>query len=152
MSDSSLKYIVDDNGEKISVIMPVKQYLQLLEDIHDLAIVADARVDNREELIRILISKGYIQEKNPTDADLILAAYDCWKESCPEYIIGDFAFAIWDQSFRRLFAARDRKGWRTLHYRFQHSCFQWATEASQILEDPAFPIQINELYSDQLEP
>ncbi|MHA1450289.1 MAG: hypothetical protein ACTSP4_12805 [Candidatus Hodarchaeales archaeon] len=43
MSKSSLKYIVDDNGEKISVILPVKEYLLLLEDIHDLAVVAERR-------------------------------------------------------------------------------------------------------------
>jgi len=34
-------YIVDANGTKTAVILSIAQYEQLLEDLHDLAIVAD---------------------------------------------------------------------------------------------------------------
>ncbi len=37
------KYIVDSNGTKTAVILTLKQYEQLLEDLHDLAIVAERR-------------------------------------------------------------------------------------------------------------
>jgi asparagine synthase (glutamine-hydrolysing) len=46
-----------------------------------LVLTADARVDNRDELMRTLTGKGYIQYKSPTDADLTLAAYQCWGEA-----------------------------------------------------------------------
>jgi asparagine synthase (glutamine-hydrolysing) len=79
-------------------------------------LAADARVDNRQELIHDLGARGYVQEKDPTDADLILAAYQCWGAECPARIIGDFAFVIWDAAQRRLFCARDAIGIRPLHY------------------------------------
>jgi len=88
----------------------------LLNARKDAILVADARVDNRDELIRTLTAKGHLQEKDPTDADLILAAYECWGEECPKQIIGDFAFAVWDTRQRKLFCARDPVGVRLLHY------------------------------------
>ena len=37
------KYIVDDKGRKSAIIVPIEKYEELLEDIHDLAIVAERR-------------------------------------------------------------------------------------------------------------
>ena len=60
-----------------------------------LTLVADARIDNRDELIRALAGEGL--PADPTDADLILAAYRRWREACPERLLGDFVFAVWDK-------------------------------------------------------
>lgn len=37
------RYVVDKNGKRTDVILPVKKFTELLEDIHDLAIVAERR-------------------------------------------------------------------------------------------------------------
>ena len=74
--------------------------------------MADARIDNREELIRALAGEGL--PPNPTDADLILAAYRRWREACPERLLGDFVFAVWDAADQKLFLARDALGGRSL--------------------------------------
>lgn len=37
------QYIVDANGTKRAVILSIEQYEQMLEDIHDLAIIAERR-------------------------------------------------------------------------------------------------------------
>ncbi|WP_448570334.1 hypothetical protein [Trichothermofontia sp.] len=37
------QYIVTPDGTKTAVILPIEQYEQLLEDLHDLAIVAERR-------------------------------------------------------------------------------------------------------------
>ena len=37
------QYIIDSSGKKTAIILPMKQYKQLLEDLHDLAIVAERR-------------------------------------------------------------------------------------------------------------
>ncbi|MFH1678153.1 MAG: hypothetical protein ABH914_00830 [Candidatus Omnitrophota bacterium] len=37
------RYVVDQNGEKTDVILSVEKFTELLEDIHDLAIVAERR-------------------------------------------------------------------------------------------------------------
>jgi PHD/YefM family antitoxin component YafN of YafNO toxin-antitoxin module len=43
--NSSLKeqYVVDADGNKTAVILSIEQYEQIMEDLHDLAIVADRR-------------------------------------------------------------------------------------------------------------
>lgn len=37
------QYIVDEKGQKTAVILPVEEYDELLEDIHDLAVIAERR-------------------------------------------------------------------------------------------------------------
>ena len=39
------QFVVDNDGNKTGVILPVEQYNHLLEDLHDLAIVAERRVN-----------------------------------------------------------------------------------------------------------
>ena len=79
-------------------------------------ITADARIDNRDELIPLLTAKGHLTKKIPTDAEVTLAAYQCWGEHCARHLVGDFAIAIWDAPARRLFMARDVIGLRQLYY------------------------------------
>lgn len=78
-----------------------------------LVITADARIDNRAELIEALKLKG---EQDLPDAELILAAYQEWGDECPERLIGAFAFTIWDARANRLFCARDHIGIRPFYY------------------------------------
>jgi PHD/YefM family antitoxin component YafN of YafNO toxin-antitoxin module len=37
------QYIVDGNGDKTAVVIPVREYEKLLEDLHDLAKIAERR-------------------------------------------------------------------------------------------------------------
>ena len=37
------KYIVDEKGKKKAVVIPINEYRELLEDLHDLAVVAERR-------------------------------------------------------------------------------------------------------------
>jgi asparagine synthase (glutamine-hydrolysing) len=45
-----------------------------------------------------------------------LAAYLRWSHEAPRKLVGDFAFAIWDDRRRMLYAARDHLGIRPLYY------------------------------------
>jgi len=37
------RYIVDENGQKTAVVIPINEYEELLEDLHDLAVIAERR-------------------------------------------------------------------------------------------------------------
>jgi len=37
------QYVVDKNGNKVAVILPLTEYQHLKEDLHDLAMVAERR-------------------------------------------------------------------------------------------------------------
>ncbi len=82
-------------------------------------IAADARIDARAELIEKLRTKkdaaNAVSLSTP-DAELILRAYDSWGDACVEHLLGDFSFAIWDASNRRLFCARDHFGVKLLYH------------------------------------
>ena len=82
-------------------------------------IVADARVDAREEVVAKLNSRLASQQKvslATPDAELILHAYGAWGESCLDHLLGDFSFAIWDAPNRKLFCARDQIGVKPFYY------------------------------------
>jgi asparagine synthase (glutamine-hydrolysing) len=122
------------------IITPESQREQQpLTDGH-ITLVADARVDNRDDLIRALDLTGH----DPTDADLIAAAYHHWGVDCPQHIIGDFAFAIWDSRERRLLLARDPMSMRALYYRLEPDRLLFATEVKQIIALPGVPVKIHE--------
>ncbi|MCP4381302.1 MAG: hypothetical protein GY798_07770 [Hyphomicrobiales bacterium] len=113
-------------------------------------LVADARIDNREDLIAALgkpetASNEGAQASFPlTDAELVLAAYEQWGPDCVTHLIGDFAFAIWDGQLRRLFAARDAMAMRAFYYRIEPRRLLFASEVSQLLADPSVPARIFE--------
>jgi asparagine synthase (glutamine-hydrolysing) len=50
------------------------------------------------------------------DSSLILLAFERWEEDCPKKLLGDFAFAIWNQRDRTLFCARDPFGCKPFFY------------------------------------
>jgi len=107
-----------------------------------LVLVADARIDNRSALQSNV--RRQLRTDSPTDADLILAAYRRWGPDCPEHLIGDFAFAIWDQNEQRLFAARDPMGMRPFHYRIEEERVLFGNDVRQLLAATNVPARVSE--------
>lgn len=110
----------------------------------ELAITADARIDNRRDLIKILGLEAYPAERI-ADSQLILAAYERWGEYCPDKLIGDFAFAIWDNRKQRVFCARDPMGIKPFYYYCSNQFFCFASEIKALLCLPDVPRYLNEL-------
>lgn len=107
-------------------------------------VLADLRLDNRQELIDRLTHDGGLVRESPGDAELLLAAYLRWEEECPRHLLGDFAFAIWDPRRRRLVAACDPVGVKTLHYARVGPLLCLASEARQVLQHPGVPCRLDE--------
>jgi asparagine synthase (glutamine-hydrolysing) len=102
-------------------------------------IVADARIDNRAELLEKLCLP-----ETATDSRIILNAYRNWNERCPEELLGDFAFAIWDERVGRVFCARDHMGVRPFYYYCSGEVFAFASEIKALLQLPEVPRVLNE--------
>jgi len=108
----------------------------------NLAITADARIDNRGELIHACgLSRPY---REVTDSELILAAYQRWGRACVETLLGDFAFAIWDGSKRELFCARDPFGIRPFFYHSDGHRFAFASHIKALFALPEVSSSWNE--------
>ena len=79
-------------------------------------IVADARLDAREELLDELRRAERNVSSDAPECDLILHAYAAWGTTCVDRLRGDFSFALWDASRKRLFCARDQFGIKPFYY------------------------------------
>lgn len=100
-------------------------------------IAFDGRLDNRRELLEQL---GGLPG---TDAELVLRAYEQWGEDCPAHLLGDFAFALWDDRRQHLFCARDYLGVRPFHYYVDETLFLFSSEIRPLLEAPEVPHRPN---------
>ncbi|MBE9005841.1 lasso peptide isopeptide bond-forming cyclase [Fortiea sp. LEGE XX443] len=118
--------------------------LPLVSSTGNLVITADARIDNRDELISALQLNDQASAKI-TDSQLILSAYEKWGEQCPEKLLGDFAFVIWDKYQQILFCARDIMGVRPFYYYHSSQIFVFASEIKGLLCLPEVPRRLNEL-------
>ena len=90
-------------------------------------IVHNGEIYNYLELKEELIKKGY-SFCSQTDTEVIVAAYDYWQDECVDYFDGMFAFAIWDEKEKELFAARDRFGEKPFFYYFDGKQLLFASE------------------------
>ncbi|MEO8769916.1 MAG: asparagine synthase (glutamine-hydrolyzing) [Ferruginibacter sp.] len=91
------------------------------------SIVYNGEIYNYIELRKELKKAGYHFVSN-SDTEVILAAYDCYKEKCVLYFEGMFAFSIWDESEQTLFAARDRFGEKPFYYYSEKNIFIFGSE------------------------
>jgi asparagine synthase (glutamine-hydrolysing) len=110
-----------------------------------LTITADARIDNRDELYAKLGIPA-AERLNIPDSLLILKTYEKFEESCPEHLIGDFAFAIWDERKQKLFCARDHMGVKPFFYYADDHFFAFASEKKGIMAIPGTNLAINKQF------
>jgi asparagine synthase (glutamine-hydrolysing) len=96
-------------------------------------IVADARIDNRDELIRALGPQQRRELRTAADVELILNAYLLWGEAAFQRLVGDFAFLIWDRRTRKIVSVRDPLGIRRLYYHETPKRVVFATEIRALL-------------------
>ncbi len=109
-----------------------------------IVLTADARLDNRDELITALRINGR-PHGEITDSELILNAYERWGERCPDKLLGDFAFAVWDGRTQTLFCARDHLGVRPFYYYRSGQMFVFGSEIKALLCLPEVPRRLNEV-------
>ena len=111
-------------------------------------LVADVRLDGREDLAhRLGLGREAVasSKQGPTDADLLMQAYLKWGATAPEYLDGDYTFAVWDPRDRTMFAARDPFGTRTFYYHHvPGELVAFASEAKALLALPEVPDHIHE--------
>jgi len=116
----------------------------LVRTASGIVLVADARIDNRAELLRALDPIPN-EQSVVTDADLIAAAYERWGLDCAESLIGDFAFALWDPAEQRLFCVRDGVGTRPFFYaHLPDRIFAFASELKALFSLSVVPKTVNE--------
>lgn len=109
----------------------------------DLVISADARLDNRQELLSALNVPSAEGVTLP-DSILILSAYRQWGQDCVGRLIGAFAFVLWDGRQQLLLCGRDHMGFKPFYYYEDARCFVFASDIEGVLAHPEVPQRMNE--------
>ena len=79
------------------------------------------------------------------DTESILDAYETWGEDCVNHLIGDFAFAIWDDRKKRFFCARDHFGVKPFFYTFIDNEFTFSSSLNELRLNPKVSNTLNEI-------
>jgi len=121
----------------------IEEQLPFYDYDRQLAITADAIIDNRDELFDKLGIHPEERKLMP-DSKLILLAYSKWEDEVVKHLIGDFAFIIWDERNQKLFGARDFVGARSLYFYHNKQSFAFCTVMEPLLKLPYVKKQLNE--------
>ena len=108
-----------------------------------LVVTASVRLDARDELCDALglpsAAKGAL-----SDSGLILRAWRRWGPACPEHLLGDYAFAVWDVRRETLFCARDHIGAKPFYFARTPGGFAFASEIGAALAAPEVDSRLDE--------
>lgn len=98
-----------------------------------LSIVFNGEIYNFKELREELKNEGY-KFISDCDTEVILKAYDFWKEECLNKFNGMWAFCIFNSKTNEFFLSRDRFGKKPLYYYLENNKFIFSSEIKSILK------------------
>jgi len=101
----------------------------------DFTLAYNGEVYNHAELRRELVLRGH-RFYTSCDTEVVLHAFMEWDTGCIEKLRGMFAFAVWQNSRRRLVLARDRVGIKPLYYAQKGSDIYFGSELKSVLCHP----------------
>ena len=139
-------FFVDENVglamRRLSIIDVKTGHQPLANETKDVWIVFNGEIYNHRQLRTKLEAKGH-RYRTQSDTETVVHLYEEFGRDCVKHLRGMFAFVIWDQRDRTLFAARDRLGIKPFYYRWDGTTFVFASEIKSILAYPAVRAEFN---------
>lgn len=108
------------------------QSKQKIYDDEKYTLIYDGKLYNAKELKEELYLQGY-RFHTQNDEEIIINAYDFWKNDCVNHLDGAWSFALINKSANKLFCSRDRIGEKTLYYYQNEKHFLIASEIKALL-------------------
>ncbi len=108
----------------------------------DLGLVFNGEIYNYKALREKLEKSGHVFASH-SDSETVLHAYEEYGTNVTDHLRGMFAFSIWDEKKKQLFAARDFFGIKPFYYAVINGCFVFASEIKSILEFPGCKREVN---------
>lgn len=88
-----------------------------------------------QSLKKELQTQGYTFSSY-SDTEVLLTSYIHWKEECVKRLNGIFAFAVYNETTKELFLARDHLGVKPLFFSLKNGNFLFASEIKALLRHP----------------
>lgn len=118
---------------RLSIIDLSPQGAQPMECLGRYRIIHNGEIYNYIELRKELEVLGF-RFRSQSDTEVIALAYHHWRENCLDRFDGMFAFVIWDEQEKTMFAARDRFGEKPFFYCQDGERFFFASEMKALWE------------------
>ncbi len=135
--DGTGAWISDDRGiglahTRLAIIDLATGQQPLASDDGALHLTMNGEFYGYEAIRQELRDRGHAF-RTSTDAEIVLPLYKERGVECLDRLRGDFAFVLWDDRNKRLFAARDRFGVKPLFYAVHDGILSLASEAKALL-------------------
>lgn len=143
--ESAAVYVDDTVGlghARLSIIDLEGGLQPLTNEDGSLWLTCNGEIYNYVELRRELAARGH-RFRTGSDCETILHLYEERGPDAVTALNGDFAFALWDRSRRRLLLARDRVGVRPLYYTRAGGYLLFGSEIKALLAHPAVPRSVD---------
>ncbi len=134
---------------RLSIIDLEGGWQPIYNEDRKVCIVFNGEIFNYLELREVLEKKGH-RFTTHSDTEVIVHLYEEFGVDCLQHLNGQFAFAIWDQRFSRLFIARDRVGIRPLFYTQVNGSLLFASEIKSLFADERVIREIDPSALDQI--
>lgn len=127
---------------RLSIIDVQSGHQPMTNEDGNLWIVFNGEIYNHNELRCDLEARGH-HYRTHSDTETIVHLFEEYGDDCVARLRGMFAFAIWDNSIRRLFVARDRLGIKPLYYSYIDGVLLFGSEIKAILAYPGVQAKFN---------
>jgi len=127
---------------RLAIIDPNGAFQPMCDARAGLALTFNGEIYNFRELRAQLEGLGCRFERD-SDTEVLLRAYEHWREGVVERLRGMFAFAIWDAQRQSLFLARDRFGEKPLFVCEDGPNLYFASEIKALLRIPRVKRSVN---------
>jgi asparagine synthase (glutamine-hydrolysing) len=126
--------IIGLGNRRLSIldVSPLGNMPMAIED-GSYCVTFNGEIYNFKEVRRDLEQVGH-RFRTGTDTEVLLRAYQEWRELCLQRFNGMWSFALWDRSQQKLFCARDRFGVKPFYYAISGNCFFFGSEIKQVLQ------------------
>ena len=116
---------------RLGIMAPENSVQPMTNETGTIVAVVNGEFYGYESIRAELIEKGH-RFRTQTDSEILIHLYEEYGVECLKELRGEFAFALWDDTTKRLFAARDRFGIKPLCYTESDEGFLFASEAKAL--------------------
>jgi asparagine synthase (glutamine-hydrolysing) len=128
--------------KRLSIIDVAGGRQPLFNEDQTIAFVGNGEIYNYRELRHELIELGH-RFATGSDMEVVVHGYETWGDEVATHLNGQFAFALWDVTRKRLLAARDRAGEKPLYYFEGSRDIVFASEIKALLTRHDVPRQLD---------
>jgi asparagine synthase (glutamine-hydrolysing) len=118
---------------RLSIIDLASGHQPIHNEDKTLWVVLNGEIYNYRELREGLEARGH-RFYTRSDTETLVHLYEEYGEACVEHLNGMFCFALWDDTRKKLFIARDRAGEKQLYYAIRDGKFVFGSEIKCLLQ------------------